>query len=123
MRLEGDERLEPLEHLSQSSAVGDILPSIKGWVRGLWVWISSSSYRRRRAVLGGTDTLGPGDSSVISPWFGIFALLNVAVFSVLGVVLPYVLSDGALGAPLVRRESRESVWTPGASTAAVERIL
>jgi hypothetical protein len=41
-------------------------------------------------------------ASVVSPWYGISALLNFVFFVAIGTLVPYVLTDGSLEAPIVR---------------------
>jgi hypothetical protein len=66
-----------------------------------------SSWHHFRRVLGmshqGQQDTGPWEYK-LSPWFGIWASLNVLVFIAMGVVIPWFLTDGALGAPEVRSQ-------------------
>lgn len=95
VRLDDDLQPDPLERLSQAGAIKDILPLTSNrlgmWCRGI--------FERRKNV---TDFPTETDSSIVSPWFGACSLINIAVFSVLGVTLPVVLSEGVLGAPIVK---------------------
>lgn len=105
VRLDNDSRPNPLEELSQAKAVADILPSI---VQQFARWpdlgrFASQSQRRS------PDTVEDSDSPVISPWFGFLALLNLAVFGTMGIVLPCILSDYAPGgAPIVRTRNTDA---------------
>jgi hypothetical protein len=95
VRLEGDLRPNPLQHLSQASALKDLFLLIVTRMR-LW-----RKYSFRRSV-DFTDSMLEADSPIISPWFGICAIMNIVVFSILGVALPVIFSEGMLEMPLVR---------------------
>jgi hypothetical protein len=41
-------------------------------------------------------------------WFGIFAFLNLVIFGILTIALPYLLLEGTLGAPVVKSKITES---------------
>lgn len=74
VRLDDGDRSEPLEHLSHGSAVIDVLPAIKYHLR---ILISSQRALRARAELSSTNLPEHRESPVISPVFGIVALLNI----------------------------------------------
>jgi hypothetical protein len=93
--LDSDSQSNPLEHLSQENALKDMLPLVVARLRLWWM----GNFRGR---VDSTDSTVEAESSIISPWVGIFALMNIGVFSCLGVALPVVLSEGVLGAPVVK---------------------
>jgi hypothetical protein len=95
VRLDGGSQPDPLEHLSQANALKDIFPLIVARSR---LWRRSISRRRPNS----TDYTVEADAPIISPWFGICAIMNIGIFSVLGVALPVGFSDGVLGAPIVK---------------------
>jgi len=100
-----DERPDPLKHLSQTQAIAEILPSIVYYASKLRLVARSSFRRGADPHAAELDKLARPESPVISPWFGILALFNLGLFGVMGVVLPVILSDGALGAPIVRSKA------------------
>jgi hypothetical protein len=83
---------DPLEHLSQEKAIVSVLPALKSRLKILCIRHSHAE----RA----NSPLHPV-SPVISPLFGICALLNIGLFVSMSVAIPYFISEGALGAPLV----------------------
>lgn len=96
--LESDGRSDPLERLSQGEAIIDMLPIVAHQLSPIW---KKSQFYVGIRKMPLTEELN-SDCPVISPLFGIMAVFNLAVFVVLGVVIPWFVSEGALGAPLVR---------------------
>lgn len=88
---------EPLQHLSQSRAILDVLPFFSYHISRLRTLGQIFRLRRKSA-----NPAVPPDSPVISPWFGFFAALNLILFVVMGVAIPWQLSEGVEGRALVR---------------------
>ena len=44
----------------------------------------------------------PWDTLVVSPWYGISAILNFILFVAMGTAIPFLLTDGSLKTPIVR---------------------
>ena len=78
--------------LSQGSALASLAQS----VRSAFVW------SRRRE-----EDLSPWRYK-LSPVFGIVAILNILIFIGMGVIIPYLLTDGAWGAPEVRSQRTDT---------------
>jgi hypothetical protein len=97
--LPGVTNADPCQNLSQGMAIAEALPSIKTWAKNL-----KDRLRHR-------DTQAASDSPVISPWFGILALVNVSVFVVLSVVTPWSLSNGSLETPIVKSKTTDACLT------------
>lgn len=96
VRLDGDDP-DPLASLSQGQAIYDFMPLAINYafrIKGLLQRFFRRQRLPRRAV--------QHERPLISPWFGALALSNLALFAILGVIIPLWLSDGALGAPIVR---------------------
>ena len=89
VRLRDDACSNPLQHLSQLEAIMETaslaLLSIKN--------IQS---RSRNALL--------LENAVISPYFGVLSLLNILIFVLAGVAVPWLLSDGWIDLPIVKSE-------------------
>lgn len=98
IRLDGDSHSDPLEHLSQTHAIKDIVP----FIRHLATWLQHLSRRLFRPTLKGRGIQLHFDSSIISPLFGATALLNAFLFIAMGVAIPCIVSEGTLGAPVVK---------------------
>ncbi|KAJ6033761.1 uncharacterized protein N7446_007944 [Penicillium canescens] len=54
---------------------------------------------------------GPFRPPIPSPWFGIFALLNLSVFLTMSVLIPWILSDKSLETPVVKSKSTDECVT------------
>jgi len=66
--------------------------------------LSGSAKRLNKAapVTDGDSTLSSSDEDFPrSPIFGITSFINGLAFIVMGVAIPYFISDGAFGAPIV----------------------
>ena len=79
IRLQDESISEPLEHLSQGTAIRET------------IIISKKNIRRYADSLFWPST-GVGDSlveeSLVSTWFGLFALINIALFISMGILAP-----------------------------------
>lgn len=98
VRLPDNNNPEPLRTPSQGRAIAEALSPILDGISMLQIFV-------RRAFQTGTRHQDPPanlDCSVVSLWFGIFAILNIGLFVAMGVAIPWFLSDGALEMPIVR---------------------
>jgi len=118
IRLDDDSRPDPLDHLSQAQAVMEIIPFINYYLHRLLLFSRKVLRLRSRSQ---SPTLPKPEPSIISPWFGIFAITNLALFGILGIALPVLLSEGVLGAPVVRSKAIDRclglIYSLGGSTA------
>jgi len=107
IRLDGDTHSDPLEDLSQMHAIKDVVPFIKHLTSRLYI-------TARRPFQGGLQrqVIQPQhDSPIISPLFGMTALLNAVLFVAMGVAIPCIISEGTLGAPLVKSRVNDAcLW-------------
>lgn len=100
MSLESDGYSDSLERLSQSGAVTDILPNLaqnlsRSWKKlGVYIGIRSSPLTE--------EPYSASDCPVISTLFGVAAVFNIVFFVVLSAVVPWLIAEGVLGAPLVK---------------------
>jgi hypothetical protein len=101
VRLGGETRPEPLEHLSKGTAVVEVMPFIR-----YHVW--TLTHRILRIQREHPESTTSRDSLVISPAFGIAALLNIGAFFTLGVAIPCLISEGMLGQALVKSKMTET---------------
>lgn len=85
----------PLEHLSQLNVIKETALMIKTSIRNI--------QSRRRNV----DIL---DTTLISPYFGVFSLINILLFISAGIVAPWLLSEGWVDRPLVRSRFTEECY-------------
>jgi hypothetical protein len=97
--LPGDHNADPRQNLSQGMAIAEALPSIK------------TSAKKLRDKLRRTPIQQVYDCPIVSPWFGILALVNVSVFVVVSVVAPWGLSSGSLKTPIVKSKSTDACLT------------
>jgi hypothetical protein len=102
-RLPGDSRPDPLLELSQGQAITSAIPVLSGWASILCDRIrrfcqAKSRHARDTRVL---------DYPVTSPYFGIASILNISFFLVMGVAIPWWLTEGVLGTPIVRSKITE----------------
>jgi hypothetical protein len=99
-RLPGDSRPEPLLRLSQSHALTTVIPVLSRWTLRLFdrtrVLFRIQSHRQARSPR------TPDDEPVESPFFGLASILNISFFLVMQVAVPYWLTEGALGTPIVK---------------------
>lgn len=93
---------EPLRHLSQTKAVLDVLPFLGCHISHFKTRVRRLFQVRSPSGSNSGDTIQFSDCPIISPWFGIFALLNICVFLVMSVGIPWQLSEGTLGTAVVR---------------------
>jgi hypothetical protein len=94
-RLEGDPTPDPRFDTSQGEAISD---AVYDTFPRLWK-------RIRRAIHKGStppNLAEDAERSLKSPLFGMFAILNVAVFVIMGIAIPIWLTDGLLGTPIVK---------------------
>jgi len=102
-RLQGDSTPDPLLELSQSQAIVSVMPVLSGW--------ASTLFDKTRGLFR-TESRHARDNRVIvdpveSPWFGIISILIISFFLVMGVAIPWWLTEGALGAPIVKSKITE----------------
>jgi hypothetical protein len=100
LRLPGDSTPDPLLELSQSQAVESVIPLLSGWTLRLFN-ITRGFFRiesRRQA----RSPRSPNDDPVESPFFGLAAILNISFFLVMQFLIPYWLTEGVLGTPIVK---------------------
>jgi hypothetical protein len=93
-----DTKPHPLQHLSQGAAIVQSLPSTADVTSTL----RSLLQRTSRVLAAQRSASAESDCSAVSQWFGIFAVLNIGLFVIMGVAIPWFLSEGALGAPIVK---------------------
>lgn len=105
VRLDDDTRLDPLEYLSQEKAMADILPMITRYFSKMIKFI----YCRRGKL---ANAAVQRDCTVISPWFGVLATINILLFGTLGIAMPYLLSEGVLDAAVVKSKSTSQCLKP-----------
>lgn len=103
VRLEGDSAPDPLRTVSQTEAILCILPYIENKIKNLRIRF------RRIYRSDDLDTSSPSnyDNFVISPVFGIFCIINITLFLILGAAVPYLISEGTFGSPVVRSRMTE----------------
>ncbi|KAH0827694.1 hypothetical protein AYO21_08865 [Fonsecaea monophora] len=110
VRLPDESSPEPLLHLSQGKAIAEVLPFAKSGISNLWRKRASMLRRRtpQSAPEPEQEQESGSDEPATSPWFGIIALFNVAIFVTLGVVIPWLLSFGSAETPVVRSKATDS---------------
>jgi hypothetical protein len=116
-RLPDDSRPDPLLELSQGQAITSVIPVLSGWtsmlfdrIRGLFR--AESRHARDIRVL---------DHPVTSPCFGIASILNISFFLVMGVAIPWWLTEGALGTPIVKSKITEECLKSNADSHFVDK--
>jgi hypothetical protein len=102
-RLPNDSTPDPLLELSQGHAIVSFKPVLFGWTSRLFDKIRGPFRAESRHT---RDTQGP-DDPVESPYFGIASILNISFFLVMGVAIPWWLTEGALGTPIVKSRNTE----------------
>ncbi|KAG9235165.1 hypothetical protein BJ875DRAFT_440621 [Amylocarpus encephaloides] len=98
-----DVSIKPLYRLSQGKAIIEVLPYLKARMLKLGSLLRRSLKRIPRKP---NDPLIFFHRQDIPPKFGLVALLNVSIFAILGVVVPWSMSEGTFGDVIVR--SRET---------------
>jgi hypothetical protein len=97
-RLDDPDHTDDLLKLSQGTAIEKALQYIKAatadWFR--------QSQRSRLSHESQMDRANADDFIRTSPLFGAFALVNIVVFIVSGIAVPYALSGGSLEPPIVK---------------------
>ncbi|KAH6884911.1 hypothetical protein B0T10DRAFT_550785 [Thelonectria olida] len=99
-----------LQETSQVKAARDII--------GVAVRLTRMKWRSLKMRFFGRSGQGPqgfgarelevDDDPCDSNWYGIVAIILYAVFTIIGIVLPFLISDGTMGPPIVRSKA-----TPG----------
>jgi hypothetical protein len=102
-RLPGDSRPDPLLELSQGQAIISVMPLLSRWTSKLVNKIRRPFRAESRHA---RDTRVP-DEPLESPYFGVAAIINICFFLVMGVAIPWWLTEGALGAPIVKSRITE----------------
>lgn len=90
-RIPGDPTPDPLLELSQGKAIGIFLPVLSGSLSRIF-------YFRRRDGRNHEHRLEP----VESPLFGFASIIILLLFLFLGVAIPWWITEGALGTPVVK---------------------
>ncbi|KAE9374248.1 hypothetical protein N431DRAFT_455032 [Stipitochalara longipes BDJ] len=109
-RLPDDSKPDPLLELSQSHAIVSFKPVLFGWTSRLFEIIRGPFRAESRRT---RDTQDP-DDPVESPYFGIASILNISFFLVMGVAIPWWLTEGELGSPIVKsRDTEECLKSNG----------
>ena len=99
VRLPGSKSPDRLLELSQGEAVGSILQLLSQWARQIY-------HRVWRRSLESMEANYPVEF-VESPWFGIASLTNIAFFLVMGVAIPWWLTEGAFGTPIIKSKATD----------------
>lgn len=102
-RLPDDSTPDPLLKLSQGDAIASVMPILSRWTSRLYNKIRGTLQAESRHT---RDTEVP-DDPVESPYFGIASILNISLFLVMGVAIPWWLTEGALGTPIVKSSNTE----------------
>jgi hypothetical protein len=102
-RLPDDSTPDSLLKLSQGQAIVSVMPARSGWTSRLFDKIRGPFRAESRHT---TDTQVP-DDPVESPYFGIASILNISIFLVMGVAIPWWLTEGALGTPIMKSRNTE----------------
>ncbi|PMD32158.1 hypothetical protein L207DRAFT_610168 [Hyaloscypha variabilis F] len=89
---------DPLLKLSQSEAIAAAMPTI---ARGL-LNISERLPRRLRVRLCSGSNTQSQEEPVESPIFGLASLAIITLFIIMGFTIPWGLTEGALGTPIVK---------------------
>jgi hypothetical protein len=110
-----DSKPDPLFQISQGEAISDAMSLMSKGSRKLWKRIRRAIYKESTPPNPAEDAdAEEAESPLISPLFGVFGILNVAVFVIMSVVIPIWLAEGALGAPIVKSkatgECLNSTW-------------
>ena len=111
-RLPDDSRPDPLLGLSQGQAIISVMPVLSRWTSRLCDKIrkpfrAESRHTRDTRVL---------DYPMESPYFGIASILNISFFLAMGVTIPWWLTEGALGAPIVKSRNTEECLKSNAAS-------
>jgi hypothetical protein len=95
-RLPGDPTPNPLLELSQGESIGIVLSRLSEPLSRI---IARICHRER--------STHPEDDPVESPLFGFASIMVILVFIVIGFAVPYRLTEGALGTPIVKSKIAE----------------
>ena len=110
VRLTDNTCLDPLQHLSQLEALKEVTSLGKYVIHKAKLLIFATCSGAGRVV----EPLSR-DSPAVSPYFGIFAFINIGVFIVAGVAIPWLISEGWRDAPIVRSKLLEDCVTSNLS--------
>ena len=124
IRLQDESIPEPLEYLSQGTAISEATIS------------SAKTIRRHARSFFGPAIFGPATSirapqvedGLVSAWFAFFALLNIALFIFVGVLAPWLLSGGPRDFPIVKSKltkdclDSEAEWGRAANMMELSRV-
>ncbi|KIN07072.1 hypothetical protein OIDMADRAFT_139742 [Oidiodendron maius Zn] len=110
-RLPDDSTPDPLLELSQGKAIVSTMLVISRRISILFDKI----YGLFRAEACHARDARALDDPVESPWFGFASILNISFFLVMGVAIPIWLTEGVLGAPIVK----SNIWEECLSTRAI----
>jgi hypothetical protein len=96
VRIPGDSTPDPLLKLSQGKAIQIVRSKLSEFLSR----ILSRVRRKERSTR-------PPDDHVESSFFGFASIMVIVVFLVIGFVVPWVLTEGALGTPIVKSKIAE----------------
>jgi hypothetical protein len=102
-RLPGDSTPDPLLELSQGKAIAAVVPVLSEWLSQL----SERIPPLFRSRSGDGRNLRSQDQPVESPLFGIASIVIILFFLFIGVAIPWWLTEGALGTPIVKSKITE----------------
>lgn len=102
-RLPGDSTPDPLLELSQGKAIAAVVPVLSEWLSQLYERIPPLFRPRCRDG----RNLRSQDQPVESPIFGIASIVVILFFLFMGVAIPWWLTEGALGTPIVKSKITE----------------
>ncbi|KAN0121755.1 hypothetical protein V8E51_000081 [Hyaloscypha variabilis] len=117
-RLPDDSTPDPLLELSQGHTVLSLRPVLFGWTSRLFDKIRTPF----RAESPHTRDTQDSDDPVESPYFGLASILNISFFLVMGVAIPWWLTEGALGTPIVKSRNTEECLKSNSASHQVWRI-
>ena len=101
IRLRDETCSDPLQHLSQLKAMKDLL-SLAPHIKRLVCERLSNLFRKSARGASSNQSRHVSEFIVMSPYFGLFAFINVILFIVGGVVVPWLIYEGWQSAPVVR---------------------
>lgn len=92
------------QHISQGVAIAEFLPYSKRAIKRAL----HRTQQRQSIQLDHEESLDAEECPAISPLFGLMALLNIVFFLLMGVLIPWALTDGSLETPIVKSKATET---------------